>query len=404
MQPPSSLHDIRVLDLSRVLAGPYCSMLLGDYGADVLKVERPHSGDDTRRWGPPWVKGESAYFLSVNRNKRSLALNLKHPKGQQVLRDLVAQCDILLENYKTGTLDAWGLDYPTLSQKHPGLIYCSISGYGRTGPQAQRPGYDFAVQAEGGIMSITGPADGEPHKVGVAIVDITAGLFATTAILAALHHRNNTGQGQYIDVSLLDSQVAWLANIAQDHLLSGNIPQRRGNAHAHIVPYETFPTSDGHLALAIGNDGQYQRLCQVLERPDFWDNTDYQTNAGRVAHRNELVPQLQQVFQTKTTRDWLDLLLDAGLPAGAINDLSQVFAHPQIQAREMLQHVKHPTIGSLPQVGPVAKMSETPASIRSAPPLLGADTATVLHEWLNYTDEQIHELSKEQAIALGPSR
>ncbi|TNE46219.1 MAG: CoA transferase [Deltaproteobacteria bacterium] len=403
MQSPSSLHDIRVLDLSRVLAGPYCSMLLGDYGADVLKVERPHSGDDTRRWGPPWVEGESAYFLSVNRNKRSLALNIKHPKGQQVLRELVAQSDILLENFKTGTLDAWGLDYPTLSKKHPRLIYCSISGYGRTGPQAHRPGYDFAVQAEGGIMSITGPADGEPHKVGVAIVDITAGLFATTAILAALHHRDNTGQGQYIDVSLLDSQVAWLANIAQDHLLSGNIPQRRGNAHAHIVPYETFPTSDGHLALAIGNDGQYQKLCQVLERPDLWDNPSYQTNASRVALRNELVPQLQQAFQTRPTQDWLDLLLDAGLPAGSINNLSQVFAHPQIQAREMLQSVEHPTIGSLPQVGPVAKMSTTPASIRSAPPLLGADTATVLHEWLDYSDEQIHELAKEQAIALSPT-
>lgn len=400
MIQPSALEGIRVLDMSRVLAGPYCSMLLGDYGAEVVKVERPRSGDDTRRWGPPWVQGESAYFLSVNRNKRSIAVNLKHPKGQEVLHHMVEQSDILLENFKTGALAAYGLDYPSLKDKHPSLIYCSISGYGRTGPQSQRPGYDFAVQAEGGIMSITGPADGGPHKVGVAIVDITAGLFATTAILAALHHREKTGQGQFVDVSLLDSQVAWLANIAQDHLLSGNIPYRRGNAHAHIVPYETFPTQDGHLALAIGNDGQYQRLCSVLNSPELWDDTRYQTNAGRVKHRDELVPLLQEVFQTKATEEWLEQLLKEGLPAGAINDLSQVFAHPQLQARNMLQTVEHPTIGPLPQVGPVAKMSETPATIRSAPPLLGADTFTVLHEWLNYDDATIKSLAQEEAIAL----
>lgn len=387
-----ALSGVRVLDLSRVLAGPYCSMMLGDYGADVVKVERPEQGDDTRRWGPPWVQGESAYFLSVNRNKRSLTLDLKSAQGQEVLHQLIAKADILLENFRTGTAESWGIDYSTLKTQHPKLIYCSLSGYGRTGPQAARPGYDFAVQAEGGVMSITGPTDGEPHKVGVAIVDITAGLFATTAILAALQHRQNTGMGQYIDVSLLDSQVAWLANIGQDYLISQNIPQRRGNAHPHIVPYQTFETSDGYIALAIGNDKQYQRFCDVAECPQLWSNQAFQTNAGRVKHRETLVPLIQEQLKQRSTQEWLQLLLKAGLPAGAIHDLSQVFEHPQVRARGMVQTVQHPTVGAFKTVGPVAKMSATPPTIQQPPPLLGQHNHNVLQEWLGYSNDQIQQL------------
>lgn len=398
MLQPSALTGIRVLDLSRVLAGPYCSMMLGDYGADVVKIERPRLGDDTRKWGPPWAAGESAYFLSTNRNKRSMTLDLQHPTGQQVLRELVGQCDILLENFKTGTLEAWGLDYPSLQQNHPGLIFCSISGYGRTGPQAERPGYDFVIQAEGGIMSLTGPAQGEPHKVGVAIADITAGLFATTAILAALHHREKTGLGQFIDISLLDSQVGWLANMGQDYLLRQQVPTRQGNAHAHIVPYQTFATADGHMALAIGNDTQYQRLCQVAQQPELWQDPRFQTNAGRVQHRQELISRWQAVFLTQSTQTWLNLLQTAELPVGAIHNLEQVFHHPQVEARNLVHTIPHPTVGSLRMVGPVAQMSATPPSIQKPPPLLGEHTDSVLRDWLGYTSEQILNLRQQQVL------
>ncbi len=394
----SALRGIRVLDLSRVLAGPYCTMLLGDYGAEIIKVEVPGRGDDTRQWGPPWAGGESAYFLSVNRNKRSLTLNLKHPKGQKILRALAARSDILIENFKVGTMERLGLGYESLREENPGLIYCSITGYGQNGPYRERPGYDFIIQAQGGIMSITGPADGPPHKVGVAIVDITAGLFAASAILAALHHRERTGEGQYIDVALLDAQVAWLANVAQNYLVSGEVPGRYGNAHPNIVPYEVFPTRDGHIAVGIGNDRQYRRFCEEADCMELWEDERFQSNPGRVEHRRELIPRLQEVFRRHTTDEWLERLVAAKIPVAPINNVAQVFADPQVQARGMVQEVAHPTAGEVPLVGPVAKLSHTPARIHAPPPLLGEHTEDVLREVLGYSPQQVAALRQEHVI------
>ncbi|HHH41027.1 MAG TPA: CoA transferase [Chloroflexi bacterium] len=394
----AALAGIRVLDLSRVLAGPFCTMLLADYGAEVIKVEAPGRGDDTRHWGPPWAGGESAYFLAVNRNKRSLTLNLKHEEGRRILRELVARSDVLIENFKVGTTRRLGLDYESLRPLNPGLIYCSITGYGQTGPYRDRPGYDFVIQAEGGIMSITGPAEGEPHKVGVAIVDITAGLFAATAILAALHHRERTGEGQYIDVALLDAQVAWLANVAQNYLVSGETPRRYGNAHPNIVPYEVFPTADGYIAVGIGNDRQYRRFCQVAGRMDLWEDERFQTNPGRVEHREELVPRLQALFRTRPTAAWLELLHEAKIPAGPINDVAQVLNDPHVLARGMVQTVDHPTAGTIRLVGPVAKLSATPAAIRRPPPLLGQHTEEILTGLLGYDEKAVAHLRAEGVI------
>ncbi len=399
MQPTTAaLANIRVLDLSRVLAGPYCSMLLGDYGAEVIKVEQPGLGDPTRQWGPPWLGGESAYYLCANRNKRSITANLKHPAGRDIIHALAAHCDILIENFLPGEMAELGLDYPTLSANQPGLIYCSITGYGQSGPNRDRPGYDFIIQAEGGLMSITGPADGPPHKVGVAVVDLTAGLFAANAILAALHHRAHTGLGQYIDIALLDAQLAALINVAQNFLAAGRPPARHANAHPNIVPYESFPTADGHLAVAAGSDDQYRRLCRLLERPDLWEDARYQSNAGRVEHRRSLIPQLQETFLTRPTGEWVELLVGAGLPAAPINDLPTILADPQVAARDMVQRIEHPTAGPIELVGPVAKQSLTPPAIRSAPPLLGADTDAILANLLHYTPDQIAGLRESGAI------
>ena len=281
----AALDGIRVVDFSRVLAGPYCTMMLGDLGADVIKVEQPGIGDGTRQWGPPWVGEESAYFLSTNRNKKSVTLNLKHSEGQRLARELIASADVLVENFRPGTAAKLGLDYETVSSKSPSLVYCSITGYGQNGPYRERSGYDFMIQAQGGILSITGPEDGPPSKVGVAIVDITAGLYASNAILAALFHRKESGEGQHIDIALLDAQVGWLANVAHNYFATGTAPGRYGNAHANIVPYETFPTSDGHLAVAVGTDAQFERLCSALGREDLGKDPKYQTNAERVEHR-----------------------------------------------------------------------------------------------------------------------
>ena len=393
-----ALADIRVLDLSRVLAGPFCTMLLADFGADVIKVEAPGRGDDTRHWGPPWAGGESAYFLSVNRNKRSITLNLKHERGRQILLDLVARSDVFIENFKVGTAKRLGLDYETLREINPRLIYCSITGYGQTGPYRDRPGYDFVIQAEGGIMSITGPADGEPHKVGVAIVDITAGLFAATAILAALHHRERTGEGQYIDIALLDAQVGWLANVAQNYLVSGEVPKRYGNAHPNIVPYEVFPTADGYIAVGIGNDRQYRRFCELTGRMDLWEDGRFQTNPGRVEHRDELIPRLRELFRTRTTAEWLALLREAKISAAPINNVAQVLNDPHVLARGMVQTVRHPTAGELKLVGPVPKLSATPAAIRRPPPLLGEHTVEVLTELLGYDEETLSRLREEGVV------
>jgi len=395
---PQALAGIRILDLSRVLAGPYCSMLLADYGADVIKVEQPGRGDDTRQWGPPWLGGESAYYLSLNRNKRSLTVNLKTEAGRDIVRALAVHSDILIENLLPGVMAGWGLDYQTLAAGHPGLIYCSITGYGQTGPYRDRPGYDFIIQAQGGLMSITGPADGPPHKVGVAIVDITAGLFAANAVLAALHHRQQTGLGQYIDIALLDAQIAWLLNVAHNYFASGVPPARHANAHPNIVPYESFSTADGHLALAIGADDQYRRLCLLLDRPDLWQDERYQTNAGRVAHRQALIPQLQALFRARPTAEWMDLLVEAGIPAAPINDIPTILADPQIAARDMIRLVEHPTAGEINLLGPVARLSRTPPGIHAAPPLLGQHTAAILTDLLNYTPAQIADLRQSGVI------
>ena len=375
-----ALADIRVVDFSRVLAGPYCTMLLADLGADVIKIENPVGGDETRQWGPPWLDGESAYYLSVNRNKRSIALDLKQPEGLEIAHRLAETADVLVENFKVGGMAGYGLDYETLSKVNPGLIYCSITGYGQDGPYATRPGYDFILQAEGGLMSITGPQEGQPYKVGVAIVDITAGLFASHAILAALHHREKGGQGQYIDVALFDAQLGWLANVAQNYLVSGQPPKRHGNAHPNIVPYETFETADGWLALGVGNDRQYERLCEAVNRMDLWEDERFQNNPGRVKHRRDLIPLWRAVFLTRTTSDWVTTLTQAGIPVGPINDIPAALSHPQTVARQMVQEVKRDGKHPVRLIGPVAKLSRTPSEISTPPPTLSEHTREILKE------------------------
>jgi formyl-CoA transferase len=395
----SALSDIRVLDFSRVLAGPYCTMMLADLGAHVIKIESL-DGDDTRQWGPPWLDGESAYYLSVNRNKRSLTLDLKNPKGQAIARRLTEKADVLVENFKVGGMAKFGLDYESLSKINPSLIYCSITGYGQNGPYQSLAGYDFIIQAEGGLMSITGPVDGAPQKVGVAVVDVTAGMYASHAILAALHHREKTGEGQFIDVALFDAQLGWLANVGQNYLVSEKPPQRYGNAHANIVPYEVFRTSDGYIALGVGNDRQYQILCDAANRPDLWTDERFQTNPGRVTHRRELIPLLQAVFLTRATSEWITSLSNLGIPIGPINDIPAALNHPQAAARQMVQEVQRKDGHSLKMIGPVAKLSKTPASISTPPPKLGEQTREILEQELNLSPIEIDELQKEKVIAL----
>ena len=391
-----ALAGIRVIDLSRVLAGPYCAMLLADYGAEVIKIEQPGSGDPTRAWGPPWVGDQSAYYQTANRNKRSLTLDLKAPEGQAIARRLIADADIVIENFMPGTAATFGLDYATLAATQPDLIYCSITGFGQTGPYRDRPGYDFMIQAEGGLMSLTGPAEGQPHKVGVAIVDISAALYAATAILAALHHRDRTGRGQAIDVALFDAQIGWLANVAHN-VFAGATPQRHGNAHPNIVPYETFPTTDGVIAVGIGSDAQWQRFCALAGRPDLAAEPRYATNADRVAARAELIPRLGDVFRERPSAEWLAALATARIPAAPINDVPTALADPQTAAREMVQWVTHPTRGPQQVLGPVAKLSTTPATVRAAPPGLGEHTADLLRA-LGYSDEEMTDLRARSVI------
>ena len=408
-----ALDSLRVIDLSRVLAGPYCAMILADYGADVIKIEQPGGGDPTRQWGPPWFgdagdlsgvgtpdrsgRGESAYYLTANRNKRGMTLDLKTAEGRDIARRLIATADVVIENFMPGTMAGFGLDYDTLAAAQPGLIYCSITGYGQNGPYRDRPGYDFMIQAEGGIMSITGAAGGEPHKVGVAIVDISAGLYAATGILAALHHRTQTGRGQWIDVALFDAQLGWLANVASNYLVSGESPARYGNAHPNIVPYETFPTADGHIAVGIGSDAQWWRFCELAGRPDLGGEPRYTTNAGRVAARAALIGTLREVFRARSSAEWLASLALARIPAAPINDIPTALNDPQAQARGMVQTVDHPA-GPLPLVGPVARLSETPATVRAAPPLLGQHTEAILREELGLSPEEIEKLRGWGAI------
>ncbi len=392
------LDGIRILDLSRVLAGPFCTQLLGDLGAEVIKIEQPGKGDDTRQWGPPWFHGESAYYLSCNRNKKSVTVNLQTEAGRGLIRQFVPHCDVLVENFKAGAMEKWGIGYPALRELNPRLIYCAITGYGQTGPLAPRAGYDFIIQAQGGIMSITGETEGEPSKVGVAIADIVTGLYALNAILAALFHRERTGEGQFIDIALLDAQVSWLANVAMNYLISGEPPKRYGNAHPNVVPYQTFAAADGHLALGVGNDAQFQRLCEQLGLPDLARDSRFQTNAGRVQNRDVLIAQLQNIFLQKTAAEWVEQLSAAGIPAGPINNVAQILADPQIAAREMVVEITHASGAPLKLLGPVPKFSATPARVQSPPPLLGQHTEEVLKELLKMSNSEISHLRRQGVI------
>jgi formyl-CoA transferase len=394
-----ALEGVRVLDLSRVLAGPYCTMLLGDLGADVIKVEQPGAGDDTRRWGPPWAGGESAYYLCVNRNKRSITLDLKSEAGKRILRELTETSDIVVENFKVGSLDRMGLGYHDLSQINPGLIWCSITGYGQDGPYAGKAGYDFVAQGEAGIMSITGEIDGEPMKVGVAIVDITTGLFSSNAILAALHAREHTGKGQHIDSSLFTSAIAWLANVGSNYLVSGNLPKRYGNAHPNIVPYQTFKTRDLWITIAVGNDRQFSDLCRILGLEHLASDERYATNPQRVANRDELVAQLQGVIEQRDADEWLAAIGDAGIPCGPINTIDRVFDHPQAKHRNMVVEIEHPTAGTVKLAGIPFTMSGTPPEVRRHPPLLGEQTTEILANELGYDDARMHELREAGVIS-----
>ncbi len=390
------LDGVRIIDLTRVLAGPYCTMMLGDLGADVIKVEAPGQGDDTRHWGPPFTAGgESAYFLCVNRNKRSMTLNLKSAKGKEILEGLIKEGDVLIENFKVGTLEKWGFSYEELQRVRPGIIYATITGYGYTGPYSNRAGYDFPIQAQGGIMSVTGPSEGEPYKVGVAIADITAGLFACNAILAALFKRERTGDGQRIDVSLLDSQVAWLANVASNYLISGEEPVRFGNAHPNIVPYQVFKAQDTYFALAVGNDLQWTKLCEIIDHTEWAIDIHFATNASRVKHREILIPLLEQVFMGKEAHHWLDRCYAVDIPAAPINTVSNILNDLHVRSRGMLVDIEHPTAGLTTLVGSPLNIPTNPPTISKAPPLLGQHTREIVQDMLGYSDDQVDAMSSE---------
>jgi len=401
----AALKDIRIVDITRAMAGPYCTMLLGDFGADIIKIERPGSGDESRGWGPPFIgeasdpyPGQSAYFLSANRNKRSLTVNLKSTQGQKIIRDLVQISDVLIENFRTGVLDALGLGFDALRAHNPRLIYCSISGYGRTGPYKEKPGYDAIIQAEGGMMGITGPIEGPPSRVGIPIIDITAGMFAASAILAALHERGDSGQGQHVDVSLLDTQTALLANVASNYLISGESPKRQGNAHPNIAPYEPFQARDKGFVLGAANQRQWIKLCDLLGAPELKEDPRFLNNQSRVEHRQELIKALNSIFAAKDAAEWLALLEDAGLPCGPINTVPEVFQHPQVQAREMIQQVDHPTAGRVSLTGFPSKLSRTPPELRLAPPCLGEHNRQILVDLLGYSDSEVDSLQEAGVI------
>lgn len=398
------LQNVRVLDMTRALAGPYCTMMLGDLGADVIKVERPKSGDESRGWGPPFVgeaygayAGESAYFLAANRNKRSITVNIQSAEGQEILRRLAGDADVLVENYRTGELDKFGLGYDDLHRLYPKLIYCSISGYGRTGPYAERPGYDAIIQAEGGMMSLTGPVEGPPSRVGIPIIDITSGMFAATAILSALRARDLTGEGQLIDISLFDAHIALLTNAASNYLIGEQPPRRQGNAHPNIAPYEIFPVNDGWIMVGAANDRQWTTLCNIMNRTDLLNDARFEGNSKRVAHRVELLAELNRTFSQRNAREWLDALMQAGLPCAPINNLPQVFADPQTEARNMILETQHLTAGAIRMTGFPYKLSATPAEVHAPPPTLGQHTDEVLAQ-LQYSDEEIAALRQKNAV------
>ena len=407
------LNDVVVLDLSRILAGPWATQVLADLGATVIKVERPGEGDDTRRWGPPWLKdgagadtAESAYYLGANRGKQSVAIDFTRPEGADLVRALARRAHVLVENFKVGGLAKYGLDWPSLRALNPRLVYCSITGYGQTGPYAQRAGYDAAIQAEGGLMSITGEPGGTPgggpQKVGVAVADLMTGMYAVAGILAALRHADATGEGQQIDLALLDTQVGWLANQAMNYLVGGAVPGRQGTAHPNIVPYQVMPAADGHFMLAVGNDAQFRRCCAVVGRPEWADDPRFATNAARVAQRAELVPLLAAELRRRPAREWLDALSRETVPCAPVNTLDQVFDDPQVRARGMRVDLPHALGGTVPMVGSPLKLSATPVEYRSAPPLLGADTRAVLRERLGLADAQVDALAAQGVIGMPP--
>ena len=414
----NSLQGIRILDLSRVLAGPWCTQTLADLGADVIKIERPGSGDDTRTWGPPFLQNddgtethEAAYYLGANRNKRSVTCDIAQPAGQALIRELVLHCDVFVENFKVGDMARYGLDYASLKVLNPRLVYCSVTGFGQNGPYAERAGYDYAIQGMGGLMSVTGERDdlgGGPQKVGVAVADLMTGMYATVGILAALRHAEKTGEGQQVDMALLDTQAAMLANLGANYLVSGKVPQRVGNAHQNIVPYQVFevaPAADGskdHLILAVGNDSQYVKFCKVANIPELGVNPLFAKNRDRVLNRSQLVPILESVMKLRGKADWLAALETAKVPCGAINNLAEVFTDPQIEARKMVTHWQHPFKNDLPLVASPIKLSATPVRAPGQgglpPPLLGQHTDDVLREVLNYSEAQLAELKTIQAI------
>lgn len=401
------LDGVRVLDLSRILAGPWATQLLADFGADVIKVERPGVGDDSRSWGPPFLKdgdgldsAESAYYLCANRGKRSIVIDFTHIEGQRLIVELARRSDVLVENYKVGGLKPYGLDFASLQAINPKLVYCSITGYGQDGPYAQRTGYDAAIQAIGGLMSVTGEATGEPQKVGVAATDLMTGMYAATAIMAALRHAERTGVGQHIDLALLDTQVAWLANQASSYLVGGVVPARQGSAHPSIVPYQVMPSADGYFMLAVGNDAQFARLCDVIGEPLLAQDPRYRHNAARVAHRAELVPQLQQSLRRRPTAEWLPLLQQAQIPATPVNQIDQVFDDPQVQARALQIELQHASGVAVPMVRNPLRFSATPLQYRHAAPLLGEHSGEVLRDLLALDELQIQALIDNGVVAM----
>jgi formyl-CoA transferase len=408
---PGPLSHLVVLDLSRVLAGPWCTQLLADLGAEVIKIERPGTGDDTRAWGPPFLTdragrntGEAAYYLACNRGKKSVAVDFTRPEGRDIVRGLSRAADIVVENFKVGGLARYALDYPSLAAVNPRLIYCSITGFGQTGPYAQRAGYDFIIQGMGGFMSVTGERDdlpgGGPQKAGIAISDLMTGMYAATAILAAIAHREHSGAGQHIDACLFDTQVAMMAVMNMNYLVSGVPPGRAGNAHQNIVPYQVFACADGHLILAVGNDNQFARFCEVAGRPEWAVDPRFAANAVRVQHRDTLVPMIAAVLRLRTQRDWLGALEAVGVPCGPINRLDQVFADPQLQARGMRFELPHPSAGVVPQVANPLHFSVTPVAYTQAPPLLGEHTAAVLRERLRLSPEALNDLAARGVVQL----
>ncbi len=392
-----ALQGITVLDLTRVLAGPFCTMILGDLGADVIKVEAVGSKDDTRAWGPPFAGGESAYYLCANRNKRAITLNLKSAKGQDAFKKLAAGADVVVQNFKTGTLERLGLGYDTLKRINPQIILASITGFGQTGPYKNEPGYDYIIQAMAGLMSITGDERSGPLKVGVAIADVLTGLYAAIGILAALHERSYSGEGQQLDVSLFDAQLSALVNVASSYLTTGAVPRRLGNQHPHIVPYQVFPTRDGEMVVAVGNDAQFRKLAEALGMPELAADERYRTNADRLRHRDGLVAVISAVMKAKPTTHWRARLQAAGIPHGPINDLQAVFADPQVQARNMVVEMAHPTAGSVKLVGSPLKLSRTPVEMKRHPPLYGEHTTQVLAR-LGYSPDELDEMRRNGDI------